>query len=194
MVKDEHLWKKLKAGDRQAFEILFRRYHKHLYRYAVKFCRDKEMAEDQIQNLFLKIWVRKENLGNVVAVKTYLWTALRRELITDMNREDKNLNQKNLADRSSARFSLSIEEFIIKSEDADFRRRQLARAIDSLTSKQREILYLRFYEGMSYQEIEDIMDINYQVARNYLYKSLQNLRENVNLEVSVSSLLMLFFI
>jgi RNA polymerase sigma factor (sigma-70 family) len=192
MMKDQQLWKKLKAGDRDAFEMLFRRYHKDLYRYAAKFCRDKEMAEDQIQNLFLKIWLRRENLGDVTAVKTYLWTSLRRELITEMNRIDKNVDPDKL-ENSTSKFSLSAEEFIIKNELTNYRKRQLAKAIDTLTSKQKEILYLRFYEGMSYQEIEDIMDINYQVARNYLYKSLQSLKENVNLDVSVTFLLLLCF-
>jgi len=193
MLNDEHLWKKLKEGDRQAFEILFRRYHQDLYRYATKFCRDREMAEDQIQNLFLKIWVRKESLGDVVAVKTYLWTSLRRELITSMKRKEKRIYQQNEV-YGNAKFSLSVEEFIINNEHADIRKKQLAKAVDSLTSKQKEILYLRFYEGMSYQEIEDIMEINYQVARNYLYQSIQKLRENVNLEISLGSLLILCFI
>jgi len=193
MLKDEVIWGKLKSGDRQALEILFRRYHKDLYRYAVKFCRDEEMAEDQIQNLFLRIWVRKEKLGNVTAVKSYLTTCLRRDLITEMNRKRKKISHEENK-HSNFGFSLSVEEFIIRSEHTDFRKKQLAKAIDALTSKQKEILYLRFYEGMSYEEIEGIMDINYQVARNYLYQSLQKLRENVNLEISFSTLLLLWFI
>ncbi len=193
MLKDEDLWEELKAGDRRAFEVLFRRYHKDLFRYAVKFCRDKEMAEDHIQNLFLKIWLRKDNLGDVVAVKTYLWTSLRRELITEMNQEGKKISHEESGSPVTG-FALSAEEFIIRNEHASFRKRQLSQAVNALSSKQKEVLYLRFYEGMSYQEIEDIMDINYQVARNYLYQSLQRLRKNVNFEASVSLLLILLFV
>lgn len=184
MLRDEQLWKKLKTGERQALEMLFRRYHKDLYRYAVKYCNDREMAEDQIQNLFLKIWLRKGHLGDVTAVKTYLWTSLRRELISNMKQKEK--RQKKVRDHISASyFSLSIEEFIIKGEEEELQKRRLAKAIKALSSKQREILYLRFYEGMSYQEIEEIMSVNYQVARNYLYQTLQNLRESAYTKIPV---------
>lgn len=184
MHSDELLWNKLKAGDRNAFEQLFRRYYKDLYRYGIKFCGDRQRVEDQIQNLFLKIWERKENLGDVKGVKTYLWVALRRDLITVIKKEDhRRKNEPHVLSEHS--FSLSVEEFIIKSEQKKIQKLQIEETLKTLSPRQREVLYLRFYEGMSYEEIVEIMSVNYQVARNYLYKGLQSLKERLSTNVSV---------
>mgnify|MGYP001202533975 FL=1 len=169
----------LKAGKRSALEGLFRRYHKDLFRYALKFCGDRDLAEDHIQSLFLKIWDRKANLGEVKAVKTYLWTALRRSLMASLDEQKKSW-QRYMNQNEGDPFFLSVEEVIIKNEHKEIQREKLEKAIAMLSPRQREVVYLRFYEGMSYQEIEEIMAVNYQVARNYLHKGLQRLRETLS--------------
>lgn len=169
----------LKTGERYALEELFRRYHKDLFRYAIKFCRDRHMAEDHIQSLFLKLWDRRARLGEVKAVKTYLWTALRRSLLTALEKQQRG-HQKVKEQDEEKFFYLSVEEFVIKEEQKEIQKRELEKAIGTLSPRQREVVYLRFYEGMGYQEIEEIMDINYQVARNYLHKGLQRLRETLS--------------
>lgn len=176
MKKEQLLWVRLKEGDSNAFEQLFRIYHQDLYRYGFKFCSCRQTTEDEIQNLFLKIWANKKRLGDVTAVKTYLWTALRRRLFARIKKNEK---ERERADRYAPAgvFHLSVEEFVIKKERLSDRRKHLEKAIGTLSPKQKEILYLKFYEGMSYEEIEEIMSVNYQVARNYLYRGLEKLRQ-----------------
>ncbi|MDX1642530.1 MAG: sigma factor, partial [Balneolaceae bacterium] len=70
-------------------EKLFKRHYDDLFRYAVKFCGSEVKAEDHIQDLFLRIWNRREFLGDVTGVKTYLWTALRRSLISKNKKENR---------------------------------------------------------------------------------------------------------
>lgn len=163
--------------------MLFHRFYKDLYHYAIKFCSNKHVVEDQIQNLFLKIWTRRENLGDVKAIKTYLWTALRRDLITTLKNNTKRQNR--LRGEYADMFTLSVEEIIIKKEQEKLQKAELKLVINTLTPRQKEILYLRFYEGMSYKEIEDIMSVNYQVARNYISQSLKSLRKELTSKTSV---------
>lgn len=177
MLSDQQLWVKLKEGDRYAFEMLFHRFYNDLYRYAIKFCSNRQLAEDQIQNLFLKIWTRKDCLGEVKGVKTYLWTALRRSLITALKNDNKRQNR--ILKEDEEMFSLPAEEIIIKKEQEELQKAELQIIIKTLTPRQKEILYLRFYEGMSYEEIEEIMSVNYQVARNYVSQSLKSLRKEL---------------
>lgn len=169
------LWSRLKSGDRQAFEYFFHFYYQDLYRYGSRFCGDQQQTEDEIQNLFLKIWTNREGLGDVKAVKTYLWTALRRQLISA---SEKNMRETSLKENNSYEqvFLLSVEEFIIKNEKKREQAERLKIVIQSLSERQKEVLYLKFYEGMSYEEIEQIMGVSQQTARNYLYLSLQKLR------------------
>lgn len=184
MRNTDQIWIKLKAGDRNAFKQLFNAYYQDLYRYGFKFCDNRQMTEDELQNLFLKLWLNRESLGDVQAVKTYLWTALRRRLITTVKKKKKELNRIEQPAVESS-FFLSVEDFIIKREEEGLQREYLKKFIHVLSPKQREILYLKFYEGMSYEEIEEIMGVNYQVARNYLYLGLQKLRERLPEEATV---------
>ena len=177
MTSEMQLWKRLREGDRIAFEEIFRRYYQDLYRFAVNFCGSSQLAEDQIQELFLKIWQRRESLADdVQAIRPYLWISLRRELIDEKRRVTRILTH---PDHSADEFSLSIEEFIIRSEGKELQKRHLERAMEILTPRQQEVLFLKYHEGMTYDEIEEIMSISYQAARNYLSQALRTIREEV---------------
>lgn len=177
MKRDVELWKLLKQGDRSAFEALFRTYHQDLHRFAIRFCGDRQLAEDLIQDLFVNIWQQRVSLGEVRSVRAYLWISLRRALIsTQKRRRDR---YSTFESRSVSDFNLPVEAFIIEREEKDLQERNLERALLSLTPRQKEVLYLKFYEGMSYEEIGEIMSINYQVARNYLSDALKKLRKEM---------------
>ncbi|MFP3345370.1 sigma-70 family RNA polymerase sigma factor, partial [Halomonas sp. SIMBA_159] len=66
----------------------------------------------------------------------------------------------------------------------------LKEAINQLTPKEREVLYLKFYEGMNYEEIEQIMSVSYQTSRNYVYRALQSLKAILTSEVALGVLLL----
>lgn len=193
LLSDSEAWKAFLKGDRQAFELLFRRYYDDLYHYAVKFSGEPAMAEDHIQKLFLKIWRKRDHLEEVEGVKTYLWIALRRCIIDTfrkMKTEEKYVNK--LKD-DHGRMQFTAEELIIRDEIDTMQSRELKEAMDQLTPKEREVLYLKFYEGMSYEEIEQIMSVSYQTSRNYVYKALQSLKETLS-EVAFGLLLIGFFV
>lgn len=173
---DAEIWQRLKRGDKNALELIFHRYHADLYRYAVKLVGDTTLAQDHIQDLFLRIWNRRENLGDVTGVKTYLWTALRRTLLDE--RRKKSVYEKRTEEKAEPFKSLqfSAEELMIHQEQHIQRRQALRQALDQLSVKQREVLYLKYFDGMSYGEIEQIMSINYQTARNYVYEGLKTLK------------------
>lgn len=172
---DAELWIELKNGNRDALEALFRRYYDDLFRYAVKFCGSEVVAEDHIQDLFLKIWKRRANLGTVTGVKTYLWTALRRSLIQATNKESRKSDIYAQVGEEKSTMHFGVEEIIIQKERGKEKREALKKAVDELTPRQREIIYLRYYEGMAYEEIESITSLNYQTLRNYVYEALKAL-------------------
>ncbi|MDR8392942.1 sigma-70 family RNA polymerase sigma factor [Aliifodinibius sp. S!AR15-10] len=177
---DTELWNQLKEGNRNALEALFRRYYDDLFRYGVKFCGSEVIAEDHIQELFLRVWKRRDNLGYVNGVKTYLWTALRRRLINQNNRDSRKSEIYAELGEQTSRMQFAVEEIIIQRERDQAKRKALKKAMDELTPRQREIVYLRYYEGMTYEEIETITSLNYQTIRNYVYESLKVLDEVIN--------------
>src|SRR5690625_358998 len=71
---------------------------------------------------------------------------------------------------------ISIEESLIQDEMADFQKQALRDALDLLPERQKEVLFLKYYNRMSYDEIEEILAINDQSIRNHIYRALQKHR------------------
>jgi RNA polymerase sigma factor (sigma-70 family) len=179
-LSDSEVWRELKKGDKKALEILVRRHYEDLSRYAVKFCDNKKLTEDSVQDLFLMLWRDRKDLDDVEAVKTYLWRALRNGIISKLRkvkRRKKILRRKNAELQSEVK--LNVEELIIEQEIDVQTREELEKALNRLSSRQREALYLKFYDGMNYEEIETIMSVSYQTARNYIHEALSSLKSTL---------------
>lgn len=183
---DEKVWEELKKGSIGALKTLFLRHHIHLYNYAMKLSGDRFMAEDCVHDLFYRIWERRDHLSDVQSVKGYLWISLRRALLKTMNSNssevltDDILQHINpdIEQQGDSGIYFSPEEFIIRSEEKSEHSVALARALNHLPSRQREAIYLKFFNGMGYDEMEQVMSVSYQTARNYVYDGVQSLKKH----------------
>jgi RNA polymerase sigma factor (sigma-70 family) len=176
---DEHsaqLWEAFRGGEARALAALFDSYYEALYHYGLKLTGDEELVKDCIQNLFQKLWRRREGLRTVQVVKAYLFKALRRHL----GDETKLLRQQVAvlpAYSDSFEVTYSHEEFLIAQQvDAEQSARLLA-ALNRLSKRQREALYLKFFDGFSYERIAEVMSLNTQSVRNLVFNALQILRK-----------------
>ncbi len=183
-VSDAEVWEKLRAGDIRALKTLFLRHHIHLYNYAVKLSGDCHLADDCVHDLFFRIWERRAYVGKVQSVKAYLWVSLRRNLLKAMNGNgqevltDNILEYAHMAQQVESGIQFSPEEFIIRSEKKSEYTIALAKALNHLPSRQREAIYLKYFNGMGYDEMEEIMSVSYQTARNYVYDGIQSLKKH----------------
>lgn len=173
------LWKSFKGGDLKAYEQLFNLFYQDLYGYGLKLCSRTELVRDSIQSLFVTLWDRKEYLGEVRSVKAYLLASLRRKILKTLNLERKTESIDYLQDVPIPGVQMSIEESIILKELKDHQKQMLQDALENLPTRQKEILFLKYYNGMSYEEIEEILSINYQSIRNHIYRALERLRANL---------------
>lgn len=166
-------WNAFKKGDRDAFDNLFRRYYPVLTQFGSKICTDREMLEDAIQDLFIELW-QSRSTTPVQSVKAYFFKALKYKLFRQIRLQNQQAQRLNSPDQIP--FTLPHEHFIVRGEEDAQRTRQIQEAIDSLPARQKEIIYLRIYQGLGYEEISEVMNINYQVARNLFYQSVKSLR------------------
>jgi RNA polymerase sigma factor (sigma-70 family) len=176
---DREYWSLLQDGCKKSLEFLYFRHYDKLYKYALSFCGNRELAEDHIQSLFLKIWERREGLGDVEYVKTYLWVSLRRSLIDTQKVENRFKKVGIDFEVNDFRLISSAEEIILFEERKNEVLNNLYDAIQELNPRQKEILYLKFFEGMSYQEIEEITSLKYQSVRNYIYEAIKILKSTL---------------
>lgn len=168
------LWQKIKKGDKNAFNQLLKFYYPDLKAYGIKIAGQENFAKEAIQLLFIKIWERRTSLSEVSSVKSYLLRAYRRTLINLLQAEKK---QSQLTSDTPS-FIIASSELSIFKQDKTAQASRLIELLNQLPAKQREIIYLRFYNQLSYLEIAEIIDLNYQSVRNYSVKAIRFLREH----------------
>jgi RNA polymerase sigma factor (sigma-70 family) len=166
-------WNAFKQGDIQAFDGLFRRYYPLLVQYGSKLGIEKSRLEDLIQELFIEMW-QSRSATPVASVKAYLLKSLKFKLFRHI-KDDRNTHYS--GDEDPGVFELSYDHFVIAREEEAALSNRIIGAVNKLPSRQREIIYLKIFQGLSYEEVSEVMSINYQVARNLFYQSIKSLRE-----------------
>ena len=171
------LWENFRKGDHTALGELFRLHYDYLYRYGSKLCQDTFLLEDAIQELFTDLWQHKTEVP-VISIKAYLLRALKYKLFRATQKQRKLINADSLPEEGY--FELSHETFIIKEQELKENTGKVLEALNHLSDRQKEIIYLKFYQDMSYEELASVMNINYQAARNLLYQAIKVLRNRLS--------------
>jgi len=172
--QDYDCWQAFIQGNRDALGILFRRHYPHLYKYGYKICSDTEVLEDCIQELFIELWQSK-NPVPTISIKAYLLKAIKYKLLKALHKRNNIRLQATLPE--DLHFEISYETFIIDKQEHAEKTARIISALDQLSARQKEIIYLKFYQNLSYEEVSDIMNINYQVARNLLSQAIKTMKK-----------------
>lgn len=181
--KEQQVWLRLRKGDAKALEILFQNYYSLLYDYGVKLATDEELVKDAIQEVFSYIWEKRENLSVVDSVKAYLLVSLRRLLLNTLGkqRRQRAAHQEFTMDQIADAFSL--EDLIIFAEQEASKQKRLRSAFEEIPARMREALYLKTYDGLTYKEIAEIMNIRPQVVGNYVSEAFHRLKSMLEFNV-----------
>lgn len=191
---NQQLWDLFKNGDLEAWEELFLFFYNDLYSYGLKLSTQSELTEDCIHELFVELWDRREHLSEATSVKAYLLASLRRKILRKLKKKRKHsYNVDNIEDDIAGKIQFSPEEIIIQKETQKEQLKTVYEAIEHLPDRQKEVLYLRYFNGMSYDEIEEILDINYQSLRNYVYRAIKRLKNILNNNISSKAISLLLF-
>lgn len=176
MIEEEKLWKHFTNGNEKALEELIRLFGRPLAFYGRKLIRDDLLIQDCIQEVYIQLWQYRSNLRQVTEIRPYLFTCLRRKLITAMKRE-RLLLVSDQEDELPFLVEFSTEERWIEDETEAARIRLVNNFVNQLPKRQKEAIYLRFFENMSNDEIASVMGIKYQTATNLIHEALNSLRE-----------------
>jgi len=171
-MEDLQLWSQLKAGKPEAFKEIYDAHIDWLLQYGLRFSRTKEEVEDCVHDLFIYIWKNREGLSDTDSIKRYLLVSLRRRIIKGLRQDHQELNDSMHFDAE-----LTIEDRWIDIERQQESQKSLQKALDKLSSRQREAIYLKYHQAMSYESICEIMSINYQSARNLIANGIQAMRK-----------------
>lgn len=173
-------WEKMKVGDKTALSEIFTSYYADLYRYGIKIFNHPDLVRDSIQDVFVRIWERRDTLGDVQNAKAYLITSLRRKLFENKAQYESKIYEGKSVEDEKETFSFSATEFIEVEEISAQLRTSMTEAINSLPERQRELIYLRFYFNLPYAEIARIMEVKEQTIKNLMQRAMANLRGKID--------------
>ena len=176
----EALWNQLIEGQKTALERLYRLHVDQLLQYGYRFSADTQLVEDCVQDIFVEIWQKRTRLKPVQAVRAYLMVALRRKIFRKASQQ-KSHESSDLITEDKMGVSLAIDEQIVSQELASEQIQQLNEALNQLTNRQKEALFLKYQQGLSYEEICEVMDISYQSARNLVAGAVKRLKGLVHM-------------
>lgn len=179
---DSTLWLNFKKGNDLAFSILYNKYVQRLYSYGMHSCRDKDLVLDCLQELFTLLWDRREKLSEVTCVNYYLFKSFRRLLMNRLTLGRKFLISLNDRDAYGFDFAPSQEEALIEQEWETERNKKVRDSLHALTKRQREAVFLKFFNQLSYHEVAAIMDLHVDSVYNLISKSIDLLRKKLKNE------------
>lgn len=180
------MWDRFKDGDRQAFETIYREYVQVLFDYGIKILRDKELILDCIQELFTDLWHSRARLSHTTSVKYYLFRALRRRIVREAGRRHERLDDQQAF---PVEYQTPSEEVKwIDAEQAKELKKKLERAFGKLTKRQKEALFLLYYNSFSYKETASIMQLRLRTVYNTVHLAIEILRKHMRALPAVSLL------
>lgn len=175
--EDLLLWQQLKEGNHKAYEKIYSSYVDDLISYGYKLCTDEALIEDAIHEIFVRIWNKRDSLSPTNSIIRYLCVAFRRELFAQIKFAR---TQVDYDDTNKDVFpSQNIEDHIVDLEDENATNAELVAAVNQLAVRQKEALHLRFFQEMAYEDICEVMGINYQSVRNLIHRGILELRKRL---------------
>lgn len=171
-IKEEHLFKLIKAGEHTAFALLFHQFKEVLYRHAFQILRDMDDTEDIIQELFTEIWEKRMQLPEDANVSSYLYRATRNKVLNKLNRDkvvDKYLDH-----------VLQSKPLFHEQPDSGLLEKELRTIIEyeitQLPERMRLIFHLSRNEGLSHKEIAVLLHISEGTSKLQVSNALKILR------------------
>ncbi|MPR32501.1 RNA polymerase sigma factor [Salmonirosea aquatica] len=192
-IHNSDLWDAFRRGDRDALDRIYQEQIRSLYGYGFKLVKDKDLVEDCIQDIFVELWEKRERLGPTDCIRFYLFKVLRRTLYRRKSQEQR--QPRHLFSLENAWSEESFEFRLILEQTTSRVNRSLQKALDLLSSRQREVIFLRFYDELSFEEIAETMEIDVKSVYKLTYKALDSLKKKISpRNVLISTLLLLSFL
>jgi RNA polymerase sigma factor (sigma-70 family) len=181
---DHTLWNQLRVGDEEAFSSLFERYYSTLVNYGKTLMSGEDRVKDCVQDVFVDLWTYRHKLNEAIVVKAYLISSVRKR-IARFNQRDHIFSNIKTVDSLDFLFDFTIEDRLIADETTAKKVAQLNNSINKLSARQKEALYLRYHQGLTVEQVSEVLHLNYQSTKNLLHRAILHLRKELPASIVV---------
>jgi len=193
----EDAWTLLRNGDENALLSLYNHHYLGLINFGIKVTGDRAFANDCITQLLIELWDKRANLPPVKNVRGYLLTSLKHKIFFEIKSKQIRDSKLNTLQAFQNGKELPYEELLIQLQTNEGLKKKLNKAFAKLTSRQKQLLRMKFFDDVDYDEIARHCNITRRTAYNIIHDSLKILRaelykiEKDYLEINSSTLLMI---
>ena len=174
LTEEKELYLKLKTGDAKAFQAIFLKYYPALCHFAFQFLNDREIAEETVQDLFVRFWEKRETLNIEVSIKHYLFRSVKNNCLNQIQHE-----------KVKKQYASQMQEVVNQEPNPDNYfievnlLEKIEKSIESLPPKRREIFRLSRENGMKYKEIAETLNISIKTVEAQMGLALKHLRQEL---------------
>ena len=176
MTTDKDIWNKFKNEEVQALSFIYSQNIDFLFYYGRRFTSDEEFILDIIQDLFCDLIKYRKSVSQTDNIRLYLLKSFRRKLLRGIEIKQK-LTKLDSDYNLEPEIVFSIEEEMIDDEEQSIRTKFIRLGLLELNAKQREVIYYKFTLGYDYDQICEIMSINYDSARQLVSRGINSLKQ-----------------
>jgi RNA polymerase sigma factor (sigma-70 family) len=172
---ESDLIRRLQQNDEDALAALMKLYYSDLYNYASRFTTDQALIKDCIQEVFISLWQRRESSSSILSPKFYFIRAIKNKILKSLHKKNRTASLE-LQDGYDFFHEFSIERVIIEKQISEEKAQKLRKTLILLSKRQKEIIYLKYYQYLDHGQIAELMNISRQSVYNLLHESINKLR------------------
>lgn len=169
-MKDYALIEAFQQGDEFAFVGIYNRYKNGVYAFCLKMLLDSDQAQDVMQDTFLRVYENRSRLLKTASFKSWLFTIARNQCLNSLRRSSRLVG---LGDGSDS--NLALSDTPISEMEKNEQVRFVSRFLESLSPEYREVLILREYQNLSYEEIASVTRSSLSAVKSRLFKARRKL-------------------
>ena len=171
------IWNDFIKGNEDAFRLIYNTHVQSLFKYGCNFTHDEALIKDCIHDVFIDLLKYRSSLSETNNIKLYLFKSLKRKIFKSLSKMG-NFGTTIESENLPFNYTISVEDEYVDNESEQNRYKQLDKAMSTLSPRQKEAIYLKFVSDLSYEELSKVMQLNYQSARNLVFRGLEKLRES----------------
>ena len=172
---DEHLIQEIKAGNMLAFDVLYKKYSRRLFKFGFSIIKSQEETENLIQDVFLCLWENRHKVEKDASIKSYVFTIAYNSAISVIR---KKARESQFIEYLKTIQKINEEPVNVKLE-YDELKNKLDEIIQTLPPRQKEVYLLHRVEGLKYNEIAERLSISENTIENHMSRALKTIREKI---------------
>lgn len=187
-LNDTELARKIRAGNEKAFREIYDRYHVQMFYIAKKYVKSADLSQDAVQDIFVKLWNKRDRIDENRSMKGFLFTMLRNHLLNMIrDRKDEIVSMSSIKEKKLPRKNLTEDDLIYKEYHEIVKQ-----GMKELSDRKREVFELRTLQGHSNSEVAKLLNINIRTVKTHFYNSSKFMREYLKNHAGILGLLIVF--